>query len=139
MNKSTCFNGLKKGYEPGQFFLIYEYGILCPMKQITFLFFFLTFSSASVAENMERLQAKDWAIPKQASTVLKMPSIQSTMNKLDKEQDSILILRYPGGDEGTLWANELRSWLVALGLSSNRIVLVPGSSAIDIIELEIKS
>ncbi|HID49327.1 MAG TPA: hypothetical protein EYP40_06925 [Chromatiales bacterium] len=48
-----------------------------------------------------------------------------------------LLLRYPGGDAGTLWMNELRSWLVSLGVPSHRIETVPGSPDTGIIELEV--
>lgn len=51
--------------------------------------------------------------------------------------NSLLKIKYPGGDEGTLWVNELRSWLIALGLSSERIELIPGSAISTTIELEV--
>lgn len=44
-------------------------------------------------------------------------------------------IRYPGGDEGSLWAGELADWLVALGIPSNRIQLMPGSARADRIDL----
>lgn len=46
-------------------------------------------------------------------------------------------IRYPGGDEGSLWAGELADWLVALGIPSNRIQLTPGSARADRIDLVI--
>lgn len=36
-----------------------------------------------------------------------------------------LVLRYPAGTIGALWAEELRVWLVSLGVPSDRIVLNP--------------
>ena len=76
-------------------------------------------------------------MPKKATTILAMPAVHKSMKKLQRNVNSFLKLKYPGGDEGTLWANELRSWLIALGLSSKRIELVPGSAISTTIELEV--
>lgn len=83
------------------------------------------------------LHAAEWAAPKQATTILSMPSIHKVMQKIQNTNNSILKIRYPGGDEGTLWANELRGWLVALGLSSKRIELIPGGTISATIEFEV--
>ena len=83
------------------------------------------------------LHASEWAVPKQASTILSIPSIHKVMQEIQTTNNSILKIRYPGGDEGTLWANELRGWLVALGLSSKRIELIPGGTISATIELEV--
>ena len=101
-----------------------------------FLLFFVT---NLFAAEIEFLNLNDWAVPKQSSTVLAMPAILNSMKKIQNNPNSILKIKYPGGDEGTLWANELRSWLVTLGLSSKRIDLVPGSSIPTAIELEVLS
>ena len=90
-----------------------------------------------VASAVEILHANEWAIPKQAETILAMPAISKSMQIIQNSPSNTLRIRYPGGDEGTLWANELRSWLIALGLSSNRIDVVPGSASASTIELEV--
>ncbi len=89
------------------------------------------------ALDVDVLTASEWAVPKKAETILSMPAIRKMMRALDADPDSRLKLKYPGGDEGTLWVNELRSWLVALGLSSARIDTVPGSAISGIIEMEV--
>lgn len=109
------------------------------MKRLIIPTLFILFPLKLMAADIELLQANEWAVPKKASTLMQMPAIHKTMTQLSKQKETNLLIRYPGGDEGTLWANELRSWMVALGLSTKRIILVPGSSALDIIELEIKS
>ena len=109
------------------------------MNKIIFtsLLFFL--ANNAFAENVELLHANEWSVPKQAKTILLMPAINKSMKKLNKSINSTLNVKYPGGDEGTLWANELRSWLIALGLSSKRIDLIPGSAISTTIELEVLS
>jgi hypothetical protein len=47
------------------------------------------------------------------------------------------VIRYPGGEEGLLWAHELRSWLTALGIPGEDQELVAGSHQADRIELEL--
>lgn len=107
------------------------------MNKITISAILFLFSNAIFAEGVELLHAKEWSVPKQASTILLMPAINNSMQKLKKDVSTTLKIKYPGGDEGTLWANELRSWLIALGLSSNRINLIPGSAISTTIELEV--
>lgn len=94
-------------------------------------------TNAAFAANSELLHASEWSVPKKATTLLAMPAINKVMKKLQKNVNSSLKIKYPGGDEGTLWANELRSWLIALGLSSKRIELIPGSAVSTIIELDV--
>lgn len=85
------------------------------------------------------LNAEQWAVPRRGEVVRRMPAIADAMRQLEATPASRLILRYPGGDEGSLWANELRAWLVSLGLSSARIELVPGSRSADSIELVVRA
>jgi hypothetical protein len=109
------------------------------MKRLIPTIIVLLLSASLSAAEVELLHANEWSVPKKAETILAMPAIQKSMKKLLKNENSFLKLKYPGGDEGTLWVNELRSWLIALGLSSNRIELVPGSAISTTIELEVLS
>lgn len=109
------------------------------MKTFIFSIVMLFFATNVIAANIELLHANEWSVPKKTSTLLAMPAIYKSMRKLHNDSKSILKIKYPGGDEGTLWVNELRSWLVALGLSSNRIELAQGSAISTTIELEVYS
>lgn len=99
----------------------------------------LLFTTSISAADIELLHLNEWSVPKQTSTLLAMPAIHNSMLKLQNNHETMLKIKYPGGDEGTLWVNELRSWLVALGLSSNRIEMIPGSTISTTIELEVSS
>lgn len=99
--------------------------------------FFIFLTGSALATEVELLHADEWLLPKQAATILDIPAISKSMQQLHKDMNSSLLLKYPGGDEGTLWVNELRSWLIALGLSSKRIELVQGSVNPTTIELEV--
>jgi len=107
------------------------------MNKFIFIAVILFFAANTFASDIELLHANEWSVPKQTATLLAMPAIHKSMQKLQKNVNSLLKIKYPGGDEGTLWANELRSWLIALGLSSKRIELVPGSAISTTIELEV--
>lgn len=107
------------------------------MKKTSSIAFIILFLLSPLASGMEILRADEWAVPKQAATILAMPAIRKSMQLIQNSPSNTLRIRYPGGDEGTLWANELRSWLIALGLSSKRIDLVPGSATASTIELEV--
>jgi len=107
------------------------------MNRLITGFITLFFVTNVFSADIELLRANEWSVPKKASTLLVMPAIQKSMEKLQNNVNSTLKIKYPGGDEGTLWVNELRSWLIALGLSSNRIELVPGSAISTTIELEV--
>ncbi|MBD3671826.1 MAG: hypothetical protein HUJ29_13735 [Gammaproteobacteria bacterium] len=83
------------------------------------------------------LTAAEWAGPKQGDRILNMDGVRSAVLSMDEHPGARLLLRYPGGDEGTLWVEELRSWLLALGVGPESIELRPGSPATDLIELEV--
>jgi len=115
------------------------YAMLQNMTRFITITYFMFLSSLSVAAESEQLHANEWLLPKNADTILNMPAIYKSMLKIQKSPDSLLLLKYPGGDEGTLWVNELRSWLVTLGLSSRRIMLIQGSAISTSIEFDVSS
>ncbi len=79
--------------------------------------------------------AAEWAQPRNGAFITHHPALSQAIHELQDGQR--LQLLYPGGDEGSLWASELQAWLVALGLSSQRIELLPGSGRADAIEIRI--
>jgi len=81
----------------------------------------------------------EWARPRSGESLAQMPGLAEAATRLMGTRNSRLVVRYPGGEEGVLWAEELRSWLVALGIASSRIELVPGASRADAIALELST
>lgn len=77
------------------------------------------------------LSAEEWSRPRSGEVILAMPAISAAMRQWREEEDSRLELVYPGGEQGELWAAELRDWLVALGAEADRIKVLPGSGAED--------
>jgi len=83
------------------------------------------------------LTASAWNVPRTTQSVLAMPALQKTVRAYDKHPKSRIQIHYPGGDEGTLWAAELRSWLVSLGVASQHIELLPGTRKPGQLELQV--
>ncbi len=83
------------------------------------------------------LTQQQWSVPRTAETILAMPAIYQVMNEVSKNKKYSLLIRYPGGEVGMLWASELKGWLVSLGLASVNIELQAGSLNAQEIELSV--
>ena len=84
------------------------------------------------------LTAEMWARPRSGQAVLSMSPVRTAIRDLLNTPESHLLIRYPGGDEGSIWAEELQGWLISLGIEPTLIEMRPGSSP-QHIELEIMS
>ncbi|KPK12542.1 MAG: hypothetical protein AMJ68_01275 [Acidithiobacillales bacterium SG8_45] len=82
------------------------------------------------------ITSTEWARPRSGSQVVSFEVLQGVVSQLEQRPKSAVTIHYAGGDEGLLWAEELRGWLVALGVTGNRINLVPGLAEHDRILLE---
>jgi hypothetical protein len=107
------------------------------MKKLLFLFLLVPMSSSHALDTAHVLTAEQWAVPRSVETILQMPALVGAMEELQATPGARLLIRYPGGDAGSLWMNELHSWLVSLGVPSRSMDRVPGSASERTIELEI--
>ena len=102
------------------------------------LLFLLPICQVVLAEATQwSLSADDWARPRDGQSVAQMPPLAEVVSAWSKQSGQRLLIRYPGGEDGLLWAYELRSWLVALGVPLADQELVAGSHQADRIELEL--
>lgn len=101
--------------------------------------FLLMLSSAFQAfgETWE-ITASEWARPRHGDWLVHQPALAAAIEQFQHTSTSRLEIRYPGGDEGVLWAEELQAWMVALGVASDRIERVPGSGAADRVQIRVK-
>jgi hypothetical protein len=111
---------------------------------LTILVCTLAFSAAtpadSVAKDVEIIAADDWARPRSGESLVQMPALKRTLRDYlaERQQNGTrIVIRHPRGEEGVLWAEELRGWLVALGIPSADIEVSPESTRIDAIELAV--
>ena len=79
----------------------------------------------------ERPQEKS---PRSGKALVTLPGLLAVMQNVVQQPGSGVALHYPEDERGEVWVEELRDWLVALGLSSSRIQLIPGSSG-DVINI----
>jgi hypothetical protein len=54
-----------------------------------------------------------------------------------QQKDKIIEIQYPGGEEGEFWVQELTDWLIALGIPSDHMVIVPGTGVDDVIRFDL--
>ncbi len=92
-------------------------------------------AEAFAQEQLFELSAEQWARPRQGEALVAYPSLRAAVTALDATPDAMLQIRYPGGEEGSLWAGELRDWLIALGVPASRIQVQPGTRKPEYIEL----
>lgn len=108
------------------------------LKRLSFILFFFGLPLTATGQDFE-LSAQEWAQPRNGYAITQMPSVQASVRQLLATPEGVLQIRYPGGDEGSVWAHELKGWLVALGVASDRIELIPGSVAVDVIQLRVEN
>ena len=82
------------------------------------------------------ITAEQWARPRSGERIVALTSLQKLVRHLDERAAAVVIIRYAGGDEGLLWAEELRGWFVALGIPGDRLRLHAGLPARDRLVLE---
>jgi hypothetical protein len=88
------------------------------------LFLFPIFPRIATADTgAVSVSADDWARPRSAARVVQLPGLGALLAAFERQPQGRLVIHHAGGDDGSLWAEELRSWLVALGIPSSRIAL----------------
>ena len=73
------------------------------------------------------ISLNDWARVSSAISVLQLPPLQRVVGRYQSGTDMVVVIQYPGGDEGSARAVELRDWLVSFGIPLGDIELHPGS------------
>ncbi|VAW61474.1 hypothetical protein MNBD_GAMMA10-846 [hydrothermal vent metagenome] len=92
-------------------------------------------SNAGGANRSIALHAETWDMARHGEALLKVAQLAQIVNEWQKSRQQKIQLRYPGGEEGELWVEELKDWLVSLGIPSANIELAPGSDAQDVINM----
>lgn len=87
------------------------------------------------AADSVQISADEWATPRSGERIVSMPGLAPLIHDYLQQTDARLVMSHPGGEQGSLWAEELRAWLVALGIDSEHVVLEPGSARADVITL----
>jgi hypothetical protein len=109
------------------------------MKIRTTLFTLLLLSFAALAEVQKQwvISAEEWSRPRHGERLVRMSPLVKSVQSWMARPGYKLLIRYPGGEEGAVWAQELRDWLVSLGIPSARTVSLSGLSRDDVITITI--
>ena len=81
--------------------------------------------------------AQDWARLRESAAPA--PVFGELLTALERSRDGVVLVRHPSGDPGARWAESLRDFLVARGLPSTRIVLVPAALDAEQLELDVRA
>jgi len=84
-----------------------------------------------------KLTEEQWDLVKQGDQLLKMPVMTQMVEAWGQQQGQGIELRYPGGEEGELWVEELMDRLISLAIPSKYLSAVAGSGEADVIIIKI--
>jgi hypothetical protein len=97
----------------------------------------LALQSSAHAQSFE-LSTDDWVRPRNGQSVSEFKALQQAVAAWSADGgEGTIEIRYPGGEEGSLWARELTDWLVAFGVPSRHIQAAAGSAGRDRIVLNV--
>lgn len=115
--------------------------MLCsrPMLRACLLATMLLAAGHASAGSVRMVTAEDWARPRHGAGLVEHPALSDLMEDYLRNPERRILIRYPGGEDGVLWAEELRGWLVALGVASTGIELLAGARRTDALELTLVS
>ena len=92
------------------------------MRYLPF-FLFLLFPPPVLAEPVT-LTAADWARPRAGEAVTAQPVLTRIVDVFERQSaGAIIVIAHGTGENDQLWAEELRSWFVALGIASSYVQL----------------
>ncbi len=77
--------------------------------------------SVSVRAAPVTLTAEDWARSRTGAALTQQPALAATVKAFEGQADAVIVIAHGSDEAGQLWAEELRSWLVAFGITSARI------------------
>lgn len=94
---------------------------------------------ATVFAETLTLTADHWARPRSAAYVASLPEVRRALEIYERQPEGVVVLHHAATDEAALWAEELRGWLVALGLPSARIRIVVELRPHDTLRMEVRA
>lgn len=80
------------------------------------------------------LSAEQWEFARHGESLLSLPVLNDVINSWFADRNKLIEIRYPGGEEGEFWVQELTDWLVSLAIPADRMITVAGSGSGDIIK-----
>lgn len=84
----------------------------------------ISLASVNVGAQTWEIAPEFWLSPRNGDSVLQNPQLRAGMNMYLRAPESKVRVHYQKRDESTAQAEELRGWLIALGIEADRIVLM---------------
>lgn len=84
------------------------------------------------------ISAEEWSRPRSGAALVQIPELHDAIVAWSEQPDTRLVIHYPGGEEGALWAHELMDWLVSLGVPARQINVSAGHSRSDTITINLQ-
>lgn len=85
---------------------------------------------APAAPSAWAINAEEWAQPRSGTTVVALPGLNAAVQAwLAERTPSMIVLSHPLGEDGEVWASELRGWLVALGVPGRQVLIQTGQES----------
>ena len=94
---------------------------------------------AVLAESSRLISAEEWARPRDAEAVIAMPAVADAVRSYLASANRRIVILHPKGEEGVVWAEELRAWLVSLGIASEDLRIAPQSTHPDAVEIAVRA
>lgn len=67
------------------------------------------------------ITADQWALPRSGAALIRLQPVHDAVADWLATPEARIVIRHAGSDVGNLWADELRDWLVALGVPAGQI------------------
>lgn len=77
------------------------------------------------------LTRPQWPQHANGENVSALPAVRQVLRRFEENGKITIVIRYPGGDPGRQWADQLYGWLVSLGIPTRYLELEPSSGAAD--------
>ena len=95
-------------------------------------------SATASAETYEyTLTRPQWPQHANGHNIAAVPMVAEALRRFKENDNITIVIRYPGGDPGHQWANQLHGWLVSFGVPTRYLKLEPGSGGLDRLVVEV--
>lgn len=108
---------------------------LSPVLGILVLF---TAISVNAAEGRVVIPAELWGQARSSSSIIEIDGMRELILALEDEGKSSMVIYHPASNESTHKAEELRAWLVSLGVASSRMSFELSERNQDQLRIEIR-
>lgn len=108
------------------------------MKPVIIFFLLLLVFPVNAEQKVWVVTADQWQRPRHGERLVQFRELANGVRYWIAHPGYTILIRYPGGEVGQLWSQELKDWLVALGIPSERIRMAAGLKYGDRLHMYIK-